>query len=1114
MDGGFGRSLGAMVRRLETFGGGAARKAIWGATTLRDQGAGWLQPLLPPPLLRTALVIAAVFVLDWLAPLGVAIGVAYSAAVISAVPLRRPGAIFCTAAVCTLLLMIGWLISPARGNTELWKVVLNEFLGLAAVWAGAAGANSWKRLEMRRQKDLRDNRLVQQAAALSMSSHSLEESLQSCVNILCDITGWPVGHVYVPDSRRNRLVPTKIWRIANSEEYGEFRRLTEQRSLAPGEDLPGRAWTENRTIWVTDVRRNADYSRQPLPNEDAVVGAFCFPVSAGGEVAAVLEFLSPRAVAPDSDTILLISRVGEELGRNIERRRFQEERSRLAAVVDSSYDAIIAKDLSGVITSWNKGAEGVYGYVAEEAIGQRGSLLSPQDRQVEEPEIIEVLQHGHSLRHFETVRRRKDGELIDVSITVSPLRDAEGHIVGTSTIERDVTLRKRREQELERAKEAAETASRAKSEFVANISHELRTPMNAILGMLDLTRRSAELSDHLRDYLDTARESADLLLSLLNDLLDFSRMESGRFELDLAPFSLRAAIDEAMRILALRAHEQGLELTCQVAAAVPNRLEGDSLRLRQILMNLVGNAIKFTPHGEITVRIDLASRDKDEACLLLAVRDTGIGIDPQHQAAIFEPFTQADASSTRRFSGSGLGLTITRELVEKMGGRISLQSEVGNGTEFVCTLRLKILEDRDSLPHRLTREALAGVEVIVADDNASNRQLLSDTLGEWNLDVTSVSDGAAALRALEDGHGRRDRAILMIDSQMPDMSGMEVIARLPDCGSRPVATILMRTTAESELKEGDGRRPDIIVDKPLSQSTILDSLLTVLDGSPIEGGSLSRSPGPAAHSLDVLIVEDTPANQKVLSAILSNRGHHVTLSQNGREAVEAATAHRYDVILMDVQMPVMNGIEATREIRQLPDERAKVPIIALTAHAMPADRVQCRQAGMSGYLAKPIDVDRMIRLVERLAHVQTARPKTSPHYPQTTTAMSNSGISPSVPGGDSVIRIEPALERLGGDRTLLVEIARFFLEDSPGLLEELRSALAQGDAETAARSAHSLKGLASNFDASQAIESARAVEQSALRGDVASAKSGVPVLEAAVAEVSAALRREILPQQG
>ena len=667
-----------------------------------------------------------------------------------------------------------------------------------------------------------------------------------------------------------------------------------------------------------------------------------------------------------------------------ERKQAERTANLLAAIVDSSQDAIISTSLDAIINSWNKGAERLFGYCSEIAIGQSITLIVPSDRRDEEATILERLKRGEWIEQYETVRVRKDGTPLHVALTISPVKDGTGRIVGASKIARDITERKQGEEALRQAKDAAEASSRAKSEFLANMSHEIRTPLNGIMGMTDLTL-GTEINAEQREYLDTVKLSADSLLVVINDILDFSKIEAGKVDLELADFNLRDCLESTLKILAFRADEKGLELLCEIAPEVPEVVRGDSSRLRQIVTNLVGNAIKFTNEGEVIMKVEVASQADDERTLQFTVSDTGIGIPQEKQALIFDPFSQADTSTTRKFGGTGLGLTISARLIRLMGGKIWLESEVGGGTHFFFTVQMKSSEMPIAVGSIAPREILRGVKVLVVDDNRTNRRILDGMLKRWEMRTILVEGGEEALvelRAARDT-GEPYRLILT-DMHMPKMDGFTLVKRIRQRPELATATIMMLTSAGHR---GDAERCRELgvaayLLKPIRQSELRESIALVLGAGERSGAiplvtrySLHDARDPMAV-LRILVAEDNAVNQRLLVRLLEKRGHRVVLAVDGRQAVEALRQESFDLVLMDVQMPEMGGLEATTIIREKEKKTGKhQPIVALTAHAMTVDRDRCLAAGMDGYLTKPIRPQELEQILDSYVNRRISLPE-------------------------------------------------------------------------------------------------------------------------------------------
>ncbi len=751
----------------------------------------------------------------------------------------------------------------------------------------------------------------------------------------------------------------------------------------------------------------------------------------------------------------------------------EQEQNMLNSLIENIPDSIYFKDRESKFLRISRAQADKFGLGdPSKAIGKSDAdIFTSEHAEQALKDEQQILRTGRPIIGQVERETWPDREDTWVSTTKLPLRDKSGRIIGTFGISRDITELKRMQDELRDARDAADAASRAKSDFLANMSHEIRTPMNAIIGMTELLL-DTKLTETQRDYLTMVQESGESLLDLLNDILDFSKIEAGRLELDCAPFDVRNRIGDTMKTLALRAHSKGLELAFAIDSDVPQVLMGDALRLRQIVVNLVGNAIKFTDSGEVVLRVTCQSQTESETTLLVSVRDTGIGIPLEKQERIFEEFQQADTSTTRTHGGTGLGLAISGRLVNMMGGEIWVDSEPGKGSTFCFTVRFDV---SDVTPTSSPRRAMVvnDTPVLIVDDNATNRRILFDMLTNWGMKPALASGGREAFfRLKEAAAAHRPFQILLLDVNMPEVDGFELASWIRDDRTLAGTVLIMLTSAGRPGDIERRARLDIAAHllKPIKQSELFDAIVSALGVSvpDDESESGTAAAGPRFDSLRVLLAEDNPVNQKLAIGVLQKLGCEVTVADNGRQAVAKWESAEFDVVLMDVQMPELDGFEATAAIRQR--ERTtgrKTTIIAMTAHAMSGDRERCLASGMDDYLAKPV---RFRQLSAKLAEVLHVGDR------QAETACSSNG---------GPIDWQGAMDSVGGDSELLNIVIETFFGEAESLMRRIEDSIQQRDATMLKRNAHTLRGILLSVGARRASTSAFKLERMGQSADLA-----------------------------
>ena len=683
--------------------------------------------------------------------------------------------------------------------------------------------------------------------------------------------------------------------------------------------------------------------------------------------------LSPQNDDLDSLAVGLNMMIDDISNEITERKQAEESLKKLSSAIEQTADQVVITDKEGIIEYVNPAFEKLSSYTKEEAIGKTPRILkSGKHKKNIYKELWETILSGRFYRHV-FINKKKGGEIFHEEKTITPIKDARGNITHFVSTGKDITKRKQAEEAFRQAKKEAENANRAKSEFLANMSHEIRTPLNGIFGMTELALNT-KLAPEQREYLKAVMTSAESLMQIIDDILDFSKIEAKKIEIEPVNFNLRDSIGDMLSSLALQAHNKGLELAYYIPQDIPDVLIGDPGRLRQIIINLTNNAIKFTETGEVVVKAKEVSQTEDKITLHFAVTDTGGGIPKAKQRLIFDAFTQADGSMARKYGGTGLGLAISQQLVELMEGRIWVESKAGKGSTFHFTVRLGLQRGKIEELIAAKPDDLKDLPVLVVDDNATNRLILEKMLTNWQMKPTAVEGGRKALAAVEQAvKDGKLYSLFLIDSRMPEMDGFTLAKKIKDNPNLAGASMVMLTSSGAR---GDAARCQKLgisayLTKPIKQSELLDAIMLARGAATEE-----KEPVPlitrhtireSRRRLHILLGEDNIINQKVAVHILEKYGHKVFVANNGQEVLQALKKEHFDLILMDVQMPKMDGFEATASIREKEKKTGfHIPIIAMTAHAMKGDRERCLDSGMDDYIAKPLKAEHLTKTIDRM----------------------------------------------------------------------------------------------------------------------------------------------------
>lgn len=954
------------------------------------------------------------------------------------------------------------------------------------------------------QKRADRRQTLQHAVAKVLAEAStVEQAVPELLRAIATSLEWHVGLFWRVQEDQRALTCVQDWSSASTT-VQDFPRVSRREVFTSGFGLPGRCWARGEPLWVADILKDSGFSRGPAAAMNALHAGCAFPIWLRANVFGVMEFFSRETHSQDADLLRTLGTVGSQIGLFIERTEVEaalrENESRTRLMIDTALDAVITMDSTGLITEWNAQAEQMFGWPAHEAIGRdlADTIIPPVHRNA----------HRQGLERFLTTEKssvlntlieitglRRDGHEFPVELAIAPLR-VEGSVIFSAFI-RDITARKEAEksltayaQQLEQinhqldvALTEAKAATEAKSSFLATMSHEIRTPMNGVIGMTGLLL-DTDLTGEQREYAETVRNCGDHLLMIINEILDFSKIEAGKLNLEIIEFDLRIAIEESLDLLAERASSKGLNLACLFHADVPRGLLGDPGRLRQIVMNLAGNAIKFTERGEVVIHVTAVDQSEQEATVRIAITDTGIGISEEAQQRLFQSFSQADGSTTRKYGGTGLGLAICKRLVEMMGGTIGVTSQPGQGSCFWFTVCLR-KHTGASFSVDPPAAVLVGLRVLIVDDKAINRKILELLTKKWGMHPTLIDGGPAVLELLGLHQGSPPFDVALLDVDMGAMGGLElarIIKQRADwAGLRLVLLTSFGRRGDAKAAREAGLAAYLT--KPVRERQLHDCLAAVMtQQAGISGDRQSETSPPliTRHTiaetktkagLRILLAEDNIINQKVAVRLFERLGYRLDVVANGFEAVEAFSRIPYDLVFMDCQMPEMDGFEATTEIRKREAGTRHTVIVAMTANAMQGDRERCLAAGMDDYVSKPITVEVLAGVLGR-------------RVPSEASAAPNMGVGSTKEETAIDPLIFNGLRELAGDEApdFLTALVGHFLKDVPESLSQMRAALFGGHLPELARLAHRLKGSASNLGA---LGMARRCERIHAAGDAA-----------------------------
>jgi PAS domain S-box-containing protein len=963
-----------------------------------------------------------------------------------------------------------------------------------------------KRAERRRATQLEVSRVLAE-------SSTPEEAIPRILEAFNEGMGWSLGILWRVDDRSHALRSAHIAR-GPSQALQEFESAIRKHGSPSEGGLAAKVLTTGKPAWLEDAANDPGFDLAEPARSAGLHAAFASPIRIDEETFAVLEFFGHQVQELDAELLAVVASMGGQIGQFIQRKQAEDERqqveTRYQTLVEQMPAVTYVKPPGNQPFSYvSPQIEGLLGFPVKDWESDSGlwlRILHPEDRKRVLQEMDRADQSGQPFSQEYRLLAR-DGRVVWVRDEALLVKEAPGIPRSWQGVFVDLTERKQAEEELERARDAAEAATRTKDEFLANMSHEIRTPLNAVIGMTELLL-DTPLTEEQTEYVETVHTGGDALLAVINDILDFSKIEAGMVELEREPFDIRTTVEESLDLVAPKAAEKGLDLAYRIDERTPPALLGDGVRVRQILVNMLSNSVKFTERGEVVVQVSSAPVQDGRHEVHFVVRDTGIGIPAERMNRLFRSFSQVDASTTRKYGGTGLGLAISKRLAEMMGGTMWVESKEGFGSKFHFSIVAEAAPLEAVAVRAGDRPSLAGKKVLIVDDNASNRVILALQVRSWGMVPHEAPSGQAALESIRTG---AEFAVAVLDRQMPSMDGLTLareIRKLRDPNALPL--ILLTTLGRRE--EGMGEVGiSARLTKPVKSSQLYDALIGIFAAEPRPAAEATSEPTPAVdqgmgarHPLRILLAEDNEVNQKVALRILERLGYRARVAANGKVAIEALERDGFDVVLMDVHMPEMDGLEATARIRRWPAER-QPRIIAMTANAVRGDRERLLQAGMDDYVSKPVRVEELVaalkRSTPRPASPSAGKPRTEEDGPP-----AGPVIDPSA--------LEGLRSALGDDREAFLEILAAYLEDTPKLLAALREALRQGQAEAFTRAAHTLKSSSATLGAMSLASVAAQLEAAGRGGEVSTAAPGVAEAEARYGQVRATLERLVSSETG